>query len=87
MPVEPSKVPLVMVRLPTVSFTVPMPSVPPATVTAAPSERRLADPRLSVPPFTLTVPAPSAPFNVVVPNVTVAVPAPRLPVTVPPCRA
>ena len=76
-----------MVKEPTVSLNVAMPSVPPPNVTAAVLAKRSDEPRSIVPLFTLTVVAPRVPLSAVVPVVTVAVPAPRLAVTVPPCKA
>ena len=61
-----------------------IPRVPPATVIAAVSDNRSADPKLSDPLFTLTVVAPKVPFKAVVPVATVAVPAPKFALTVPP---
>ncbi len=73
-----------MAKLPTVSLFVDIPRVPPATVTAAASASRFADPKLSAPPLTFTVVAPKVPFKAVVPVATVAVPAPKFALTVPP---
>jgi hypothetical protein len=83
-PVVPVIEPLVNVTAPTESLNVDIPRVPPATVTAAESAKRFADPKLSDPLFTLTVVAPKVPFKEVVPVATVAVPAPKFALTVPP---
>ena len=73
-----------MAKLPTVSLKVDIPKVPPATVTAAESAKRFADPKLSAPLFTFTVVAPKVPFKAVVPVATVAVPVPKFALIVPP---
>ena len=76
--------PLLMLKILTVSVPLSV-SVPPDTVTVAPSARRLALPKVSVPAVTLTAVAADVPFKATVPEL-LSVPVPRLPVTVPPLR-